>query len=341
MIVQVIVLYTVIAALIVFGLLIFIHEFGHFLVAKLSDIRVLEFSLGMGPPVAKVKRGETEYSLRVFPLGGFVKMEGEEERVEDPRAFSSKHVLTRMSVIFAGPLMNFILAIILIAVIGFFAGVTTTRISVIPGGPAHKAGIQDGDKIVSIDTVKVDTWDEVVNLISQKPNEEIEVVVRRENSNYTYHVKSDIEQESNRGIIGIKAEVIERSFVESIKSGVEKTFWMSKMILNGIVLIIQGQTKADVVGPVGIIHLVGEAAKIGFLNLLYLAAVISTNLGLFNLLPIPALDGSRIFFLGVELLRGKPIEPEKEGLIHFVGFTLLMILMVFVAYKDIMRYNLF
>jgi regulator of sigma E protease len=334
-------LYTLIASLIVFGLLVFIHEFGHFLVAKLSDIRVREFSLGMGPPIAKLKRGDTEYSLRILPLGGYVKMEGEDEQTSDPRAFSSKHVLTRMSVIFAGPVMNFILAIILIAVIGFFAGVATTRISVIPEGPAYQAGVQDGDTVVSIDAVRVNTWDEVVELISQKPNKEIEMVVLRDKNYFTYYIKTIVDPESNRGVVGIKAEILKNSIVESVKVGVERTFWISKMILRGIILIIRGKTKADVVGPLGIVHLVGEAARVGILNLVYLAAVISINLGLFNLFPIPALDGSRIFFLVVEILRGRPIEPEKEGLIHFVGFTILMILMIFVAYKDIMRYNLF
>jgi regulator of sigma E protease len=322
-------------------MLVFFHEFGHFLLAKISDIKVREFSLGMGPAIFKIKFGETDYSIRILPLGGFVKMEGEDEKTNDPRAFNNKPVLFRTAVIFAGPAMNFVLAILLMAAIGFFAGVATTRISVIPGEPAYYAGIKNGDTIYSVDGVKVNNWEEVVNIISQKPGKNIKVVVMRDGKYFTYNLKTAVEPETQRGIIGIKSIVVKHSFVESIKSGAQRTFLVSKMVLYGLVQALMGKTKADVMGPAGIVHLIGEAAKVGIFNLMYLAAIISINLGLFNLLPIPALDGSRLFFLGIEGLRGKPIEPEKEGLIHFIGFTLLMILMIFIFYKDIMRFNIF
>jgi len=333
-------LYTLIASFIVFGMLIFFHEFGHFIVAKLSDIKVREFSLGFGPQLVKMKPGETEYSIRLLPLGGFVKMEGEDEKTTDPRAFNNKHIINRLGVIFAGPAMNFVLAILLIGVISFFAGVATTRISVMPGEPADKAGLKDGDIIYSVDGQKVKTWDEVVNLISQKPGQNVAIVVLRNGKSESFNLTTEIEQGTQRGIIGIKSYVVKYSAAESIKSGVQRTFWISGMILEGLFQIIRGKTQADVVGPIGIVHMVGEAARVGIFNLLYLAAIISINLGLFNLFPIPALDGSRMFFLIVEFLRGKPIEPEKEGFVHFIGFTLLMILMIFIAYKDIMRFIL-
>lgn len=334
-------MYTLIASLVVFGMLVFFHEFGHFLIAKLSDIKVNEFSLGFGPQLFKVKSGETEYSIRGLPLGGFVKLEGEETKTSDPRAFNNKSVFVRIGVIFAGPAMNFVLAILLIALISFFAGVATTKVSVIPGEPADRAGLKNQDVVCSVEGVKVRTWDDVVNLISQKPGQYINITVIRDGKTLNFKLKTDIEPQTHRGIIGIKSNIVKYSAMESIKSGIQRTYWISKMILQGLLQIIGGKTRADLVGPIGIVHLVGEAAKVGIYNLLYLAAIISINLGLFNLFPIPALDGSRIFFLLVELMRGKPIEPEKEGLIHFIGFTLLMILMLIIAYQDIMRFITF
>ncbi|HHW02823.1 MAG TPA: RIP metalloprotease RseP [Thermoanaerobacterales bacterium] len=334
-------MYTLLASVIVFGMLIFFHEFGHFILAKVADIKVKEFSLGFGPQLFKIKPGETEYSIRLLPLGGFVKMEGEDAKTADPRAFNNKPIISRLGVIFAGPAMNFVLAVILIALISFFAGVATTRISVIPGEPADNAGMKNGDIVYSIDGQKVTSWDEVVNLISQKPGQNISIVVLRDGKMLDFNLKTEIEQSTQRGIIGIKSHLVKYSAVESIKSGVQRTIWISKMIMEGLFQIFKGKTRADVVGPIGIVHMVGEAARVGIFNLLYLSAIISINLGLFNLFPIPALDGSRIFFLIIEFFRGKPIEPEKEGFIHFIGFTLLMILMIIIAYKDIMRFIFF
>lgn len=334
-------MYTFIASIIVFGMLVFFHEFGHFIMAKCVDINVKEFSLGMGPSIAKIKRGETEYFLRILPLGGYVKMEGEDDKSDDPRAYGNKPVWSRFGVIFAGPFMNFILAVILIMIIGLFSGIATVRVTVIDGEPAQKAGINDGDTIYAINDKRVYSWDEIVNEISQKPDEIIKVTVKRQQNLLTFNVNTNVEQETGRGIIGIKSEIIRYSPIESLKYAIQKTLWMSRVIVQGLIQIISGRVQADVMGPVGIVHLVGEAAQVGIFNLLYLAAIISVNLGLFNLLPIPALDGSRLLFIFIEFLRGKPIDPEKEGFIHFVGFALLMLMMIVIAYKDIMRFNFF
>ena len=334
-------LYTLIPSIIVFGMLVFFHELGHFTVAKLSGIKVHEFSLGFGPSVFKIKPTETEYSVRILPFGGYVKMEGEDAASGDPRAFNNKSAWTRLGVILAGPLMNFVLAILLIAIISFSAGIATTKVSVIPGEPASVAGIEDEDIIYSIDNIKVATWDEVVEHISKKPGEYLDIKVKRGNDYLTYKVLTATEAETKRGVIGIKSTIIRPSPVESIKAGFEKTFWISKMILDGLRQIFLGRAKAEVVGPLGMVNIVGEAAKIGVINLLYIAAIISINLGLFNLFPIPALDGGRAIFLIIELLRGKPVEPEREGMIHFIGFALLMVLMVLVLFKDIRDLKLF
>ena len=316
-------------------MLIFFHELGHFIVAKLSDIKVNEFSLGLGPQLISMKLKETHYSIRLLPFGGYVKMEGEDTDTSDPRAFNNKSALVRLGVILAGPLMNFILAILLLGIIGFSSGIATLQVKVIPGQPAQLSGIQDNDVIYAINNQKVSGWDEVVEIISSMPNEKISVTVIRDGKYMDFDVNTTMEPETQRGIIGIQSVIVKHSILESLKYGFQKTFWILKVILVGIFQTIAGKVKADVVGPVGLVHIVGEAAKIGVYQVLYIAAIISANLGLFNLFPIPALDGGRGMFLLIEILRGRPIEPEREGLIHFIGFALLMFLMILVLFKDI------
>lgn len=326
---------TLVSSIFVFGMLIFFHELGHFIVAKLSDIKVNEFSLGFGPQIIGIKTKETHYSIRLLPFGGYVKMEGEDSETTDPRAFNNKTALTRLGVILAGPLMNFILAISLFAIIGFSSGIASTQVRVIPGEPAALSGIQNNDKIYAVDNQRVNSWEEIVEAISSKPNEEITVTVIRDGKYIDYSVKTAVEPETQRGIIGIQTVIVKHSILDSIKYGFQKTFWILKMIILGIIHMLTGKVKADIVGPVGMVQIVGEAAKIGVYQVLYIAAVISANLGLFNLFPIPALDGGRGIFLIFELLRGKPVEPEKEGFIHFIGFALLMFLMILVLFKDL------
>ncbi len=331
---------TLLPSIIVFGMLVFFHELGHFIVAKMSGIKVNEFSLGFGPQILRIKSKETDYSIRILPFGGYVRLEGEDAKTNDPRAFNNKSVFARIGVVLAGPVMNFCLAVLLLAIISFSSGIATTQVTVISGEPAQQAGIQDKDQIYAIDNKRVGSWDEVVELISNKPNEEITVTVLREGSCIEYSVDTVLEPETQRGIIGIKTVVVKHSLSKSLKFGFQKTFWISKMILLGLSQMLSGKVKADVVGPLGMVHIVGEAAKVGIFQLLYIAAIISINLGLFNIFPIPALDGGRGIFLVLELLRGKPIEPEKEGLIHFIGFALLMFLMVIVFFKDIRELDL-
>ncbi|HQA59510.1 MAG TPA: RIP metalloprotease RseP [Tepidanaerobacteraceae bacterium] len=326
---------TILSSILVFGMLIFFHELGHFIVAKLSDIKVNEFSLGLGPQLISMKLKETHYSIRLLPFGGYVKMEGEDTDTSDPRAFNNKSALVRLGVILAGPLMNFILAILLLGIIGFYSGVPTRQVTVTPGEPAEISGIQDNDIIHAIDGRKVGHWEEIVEIISGRYNEKISVTVIRDGKYIDYDVTTTVEPKTQRGIIGIKSVMQKHSVLESIKYGYKKTVLILKLILVGIYQVLTGKVKADVVGPVGLAHIVGEAAKIGVYQVLYIAAVISANLGLFNLFPIPALDGGRGIFLVFELLRGKPVEPEKEGLIHFIGFALLMFLMILILFKDL------
>ncbi|HZJ76341.1 MAG TPA: M50 family metallopeptidase, partial [Oscillospiraceae bacterium] len=313
---------TVFVAIIVFGLLVLIHELGHFTVAKLVDIKIHEFAIGMGPKLLQTTKGETAYSIRALPLGGYVRMEGEDEESDDLRSFNNKPIWARIAVIFAGPFMNFVLAIGLFSIIFYSVGTPTTKISeVISQSPAQHIGIQNGDIIHSINEEKMDTWQNIIDVISKSEGDTIDIIIIRDGSKIKKTVKPTRNLDTNRMTIGIVA-AMERSVTASIRNG----FIVIKSITADVLIFLKGlftkksDIAGEVMGPVGIINLVGQVAKSGWLDVANLTAVLSVNLGLINLLPIPALDGSRIMFLLVEILRGKPLDPEKEGIIHLIGF---------------------
>ncbi len=332
---------TIVASIIIFGLLIFVHELGHFIVARLTGIRVLEFAIGFGKELIGWEKGETRYTLRIFPLGGFCKMQGEDpEDAVTEGSFQEKPVLHRLAVIGAGSFMNFLLAAILFSLLYFFIlGVPqtgTTEIGqVIAGGPAEEAGIQPGDAVLAINGAETSKWDEVVSVINAHPGREIELTLLREEAQVTASVVP--RDDHGRGIIGIAPAVKKHAFFSSLFLGFSYTWFLIQLIFVSLFQMITGTIPADVAGPVGIAAVVGEVMQEGLSNLMSLAAIISVNLGIINLLPIPALDGSRMVFLVVEGIRGKPVDPKKEGFIHFVGFTLLILLMIFVAFQDISR----
>lgn len=331
---------TVVAAILVFFLVVIFHEFGHFIVAKLVDIKVHEFSIGMGPRIARIKKGETEYSIRILPIGGYVRMEGEDEVSNDLRSFNNKPILSRAAVLFAGAFMNFVLAVIVFSIIAYVIGMPTTTIEkIIPNLPAEVSGLKSGDKIIQINDKAIKKWEEIVSKINKEKDKELEITVLRGKEKRKFTVKPVFDKDSGRFMIGITPKA-KKSVIYSIKIGIERTIFIISMMFKFFQMLFQGNIDTkDIVGPVGIIHMVGEAARIGFLSVLSLTGLISVNLGFFNLLPIPALDGSRLMFLLIEFIRKKPIEPEKEGFIHFIGFVFLMILMIIIAYKDIVRFN--
>ena len=332
---------TIIASIIIFGLLIFVHELGHYLAAKRAGIKVLEFALGFGKELVGWEKEGTRYTLRLFPLGGFCRLLGEAaEEKEQEGNFQHKSIPARFAVIAAGPAMNFILAILLFALMYFFfLGVPqqhTTRIGeVLSGGRADEVGIQGGDIILAVNSVKVQDWSDVVTRINANPEQEILLQFQRDGQRYTVPVTP--EGQDGRGLIGITPEYKKFSFFPSIFWGFNYTWFFIKLIFVSIYQMILGVIPADVAGPVGIVSVVGEVMQTGISNLLSLAAIISINLGIINLLPIPALDGSRLLFLSLEGIRGKPIDPQKEGFIHFVGFAMLIILMIFISLQDIFR----
>lgn len=332
------------ASIFVFGILIFFHELGHFAVAKAVGIKVHEFSLGFGPKILGVARDGTNYNLRLFPLGGFVRMAGmdpEEEEVEKGKGFNDKTVLQRVSVIVAGPVMNFFLAMILLALIFMFQGYpapNTVIKSVLPGEPAEIAGIKAGDRIEMINDKKMETWDDITASINNHPGEKINVLVIREQKPVEITVVPE-KSEDGRGLIGImpEQEMKRLNPLAAIAMGFSFTVKVSVLILSFIGKMIMGQAPADLGGPVRVIWEIDRAVQTGIFYLLQLAAFLSINLGLFNLLPIPALDGSRIMFLGFEGLRGRPVDPAKENFIHLLGFGFLLLLIVFITYNDILQ----
>lgn len=336
------VLVTIVASIIIFGLLIVAHEFGHFIVAKLSGVTVEEFAIGMGPRVIGWKKNETSYTIRVLPIGGYVKMLGEDEDVDDEGAFKNRPLKNRIGIIAAGPLMNFILAILLFTLVFYIVGTPTTQIErVQPGYPAEKAGILPGDRIVEINGEEIESWNEIYSIISSSQGREMEIKVDRDGKILTFQLRAIPDKNSGKQLVGI-SPAYSRNFIKAVFTGVHRSYEITSLMVTYLIDLITGHaTTGDIVGPVGIIHLVNQAAKTGILNLMFLAGILSLNLGVINLVPIPALDGSRLIFLMVEGIRGKPIDVEKEGLIHFIGFIVLLLLMVLVAYRDIIRFNLF
>lgn len=338
---------TVLIAILMIGVLVVAHELGHFLAAKANGILVLEFAVGMGPVIFTRQFGETRYSLRLLPIGGFARMAGEEMDEEDKlvppdRRFDKKPVLARALVSIAGPIANFLIAILLFAVVFMFVGVPSSAPivgSVEPGWPAAESDLAAGDRIVSIQGEAIGSWQDVHTVISSRPGQELSIVFERAGQQQTVQITP--RTENDRPQIGIGPSIERFSFFGSIKMGWQETVWFTKQILEILGNMITGKVAAEMTGPIGLIIMTGEVAATSLINLLTFASVISIQFGLFNLLPIPALDGSRLVFLAIEAVRGKPIDAEKESFVHFVGFMILMAFMVLVTFKDLQRLNIF
>lgn len=330
---------TLISSLVVFLLVVMLHEFGHFTVAKLSGIKVNEFSIGMGPKLLQKQKGETSYSLRALPIGGYVAMEGEEESSHDPRSFNNAPILKRMAVVLAGAFMNFILAFLAFTVIFSIVGYGSNEIDmVIKDSPAEIAGLKAGDKIIEIDKIKTKDIYEINSLISDKKDEEINLKINRNGENLDINLKAKYSEENKMYLIGITSK-LKHSFFKSIELGAKRTGEMSLMILKSLKMIFDGSFKMEYLsGPVGVVQMIGSESSKGFLNFLQILALISVNLGVFNLLPIPALDGGKFLFLLIEALRGKPINEKFEQGLSLIGISLLFSLMIYVTiFNDIGR----
>jgi regulator of sigma E protease len=424
----------IVIAILALSILIIVHELGHFTVAKLTGIKVLEFSLFMGPQLVSIKKGETVYSVRLIPLGGFVRMEGEEEASEDDRAFNRQPLKARAAVIAAGPAMNLLVAFIIILALNITLGYRTAVIDKIdPTSPAYEAGIRPGDRIVSYDNKAIYHPNDIYLMLFGSKGKPVNITVRRGDSEVPLRLVPEV-FEKNRYILGYVpktaygpgwnevasvntdsqayaaglrqgdrilklngrdvtshrdirsilkenkgkpiAVTIERggaeipltitpvrdnneeqyelgavSFVaekggiiKSVSYSASYAFSISRNVYYSLAWLVSGRiSPAQLSGPVGIVASIGDVVQMSptvtdkLLNLLSLMAFISINLGLFNLIPFPALDGSKLILLGLEAIRKKAIPPEKEALISLVGFVLLIMLMLFTTYNDIIR----
>ncbi len=328
---------TFIIAILMFGILITVHEFGHYIVARLCGIHVLDFAIGFGPSIWEKKKNGTTYALRMIPLGGYCRMLGEEEASDSENAFNNKTVLQRILVVIAGATMNFIIAILVFSIIGFSMGVSTLTIDTVdPAGIAYEAGVLPGDKILKVDDVRVRLWEDLTTQISMREGKDTVLTVNRagKEEKISFHV----EKNEEGTYLGISSKVVKHSLGRSIINGFQKTYWIVKTTIVELVKIITRKVAPDLIGPIGMIYVVKEAASVGLYNVLFLFALISANLGLMNLLPIPALDGGSVLFLIIEGIRGKPIPVEKEAFVHMLGFGLLILLMLYVGYQDFLRF---
>lgn len=415
---------TVLAFIIIFGALVFFHELGHFLFAKRAGILVREFAIGMGPKILGITKGETLYTVRLLPIGGYVRMAGEEmdaihiqaghrigvllnkdgvatkvimnqktmhpdilfleveeadlekelyikgydedekfvrievardalveengkETILAPydRQFNSKSVGHRFMTILAGPLFNFILAFFIFTAIALMQGIPTNEpviTEVAEDSPAEAAGMQDGDLVTAISGEAIASWNELVGIVQENAGNPLEFEVERGGEQMAFTITPEVSEESPEkvGVIGVLYQSpLEKDFFGSFVYGAEQTIFWFKEIFRLLGMLVTGQFTIDALsGPVGIYKTTEEVAKYGIFTLMSWAGMLSINLGIMNLLPLPALDGGRLMFFILEALRGKPVDSQKEGMVHFVGIMLLMLLMIIVTWNDIQKF---
>lgn len=339
---------TIVIALLIFGFLIFIHELGHYLTARLFGVSIREFAIGMGPKLFShcSKKTGIRYSLRALPVGGFVSMVGEDEESDDENAFHCKPVWQRIIVTAAGAFMNLALGVLVMSLLVMTQDILpSTQIGAFvqheDGTPNYTqaAGFQIGDKIVEIEGTRVRIANEVVYEVMRRGIEPLDVTVLRGGERITIEnviFPTIVDNGIRYGTVDFKVNPEAKTPAVILKHAVFRSTSTIKMIWESLYDLVNGRYGVESVsGPVGVTKALGEAAESGFGDLIYLAVVISMNLGVMNLLPLPALDGGRLLFQIIELFRGKPIRPEIEGYVHFAGMVMLMILMVVVAVKDI------
>lgn len=343
---------TIIWFILILGVIILVHEFGHFIFAKWAGVYVYEFSIGMGPKIfsKKGKNGETEYCIRAIPLGGFVSLAGEEvdddKKVAKDRKLYNKSFIQRFLIMFAGAMNNFILCFVLLLVSAFIYGSVSLKpvvSSVNEEYPAYEAGIKAGDTIISINGDKVSSWNEVQLLIQTAKGKELEIVIKGEDGKKRNVTLTPEKLENEDGTtsyivgVGMRGKV-KKGFIPSVKYAFETTGSLFKlMIVTVKELFTGGVAVKELSGPVGIYSVVGEQAKQGIQSILYLISFLSINVGVINLIPFPAFDGGRILFLIIEKITRKSIPTNVENTINSIGFLLLLALMLYVTFNDILR----
>lgn len=348
---------TIILFILIFGVVVLSHEFGHFLIAKLNGIHVVEFSVGMGPTLFSVQRKETRYALKLLPIGGACLFEGEdglesektaEEEKNDQGSFLKANIWARMATVAAGPIFNFVLAfLVAVIVVSIQAPARSIIGDVAEGSPAREAGLQAGDQIISINGEKTPLFKDISLITYLNRDNTLELVCERDGQRYETSVTPRYDADTGSYLIGIySTKLAKAEGLEVFRSAWYEMCYSVKNTYKSLGMLVTGKlSRQDVAGPVGIANVVGktyETAKdYGVESVVYsmlsIVLLLSVNLGILNLLPIPALDGCRLVFLLIELLRGKPVPPEKEGIVHFVGLVFFMVLMVVVLFNDLVN----
>ena len=336
----------IIIAILIFGLLIFIHEGGHFLFARLFRVTIEEFAIGMGPKIIskKSKKSGIVYSLRALPIGGFVSMVGEDGESDDENAFNKKPVWQRMIITAAGALVNIIAGILVMTLlVAFSSGLLSTNVIAEfkedAKNPSSAYGLQVGDEIISVNGTKVHIAEEVYYEIMHDGVEPIDIVVKRNGELVTVKNVEFAQVSENGALFGeidFSVYGIKKSFGEVIRHSFYRSTLTIKMIWESLFDLVTGRYGLEAVsGPIGVTSALANSIKSGIANFIYLSVVISMNLGVMNLLPFPALDGGRLLFQLIELITKKPVNRNVEAKIHFVGIVILMLLMAVIVFKDV------
>ena len=338
---------TAAATIFVFGLLVLVHELGHFITAKATGMRVDEFAIGFGPKLLSTKRGETVYSIRAIPLGGFNDIAGmdPEDNPAGERGYCRKPIPSRMLVILAGSAMNLILPVFLFFGIFFFAGVSEPSPEpvlgvVLPNRPAAEAGLMAGDRILRVNGENIASWEQMVSAV-QKGSEEnpLTIAYQRDGQEREATLTPVYDKNAGRAMVGVISSSNTRypGFFESAELSVKKTVYLLVTMLDELRKILMRLSGEDLAGPIGVAHMAGEMAQMGFVPLLSFAAFLSMNLGIINLLPVPVLDGGHFMTLVLEAVRGKPLSRKALYFAQSVGVALLVLLMLFATKNDIVR----
>ena len=315
------------------------HEWGHMTVARWCGVKIKEFSVGMGPLIFKKQKGDTQYSLRLLPLGGYCAMEGEDESVDSPDSYSSKTNGQKIAILLAGVTMNIIIAFIAVTIALCISGVPSNTLdSVQAGSPAEAAGLQAGDTIVEIDGVRTDSWEKVVECINAYDGSgTIDITYSRGGETGTLSLEPVYDEERGAYMVGI-VSAYTKSLSKCLRYAPSTTWELATAMLTGFRMLITGGAGLDdVAGPVGLVRVVGAAADYGIAPYLMLLALVSLNLALFNLIPIPGLDGGKIFFILLKVISGGRINDDMEYKATLVGFALLITLFILVTINDVMN----
>ena len=336
---------TAILAILLFCIMIFPHELGHFIAARRVGVKVNEFAFGMGPAIWKKQGPETLYSIRLFPVGGFCAMEGEDEDSNEPRAFGNKKPWQKIVVLAAGSFMNIICAIVIMSLVIGIMGLTTTVVGQVTEDlPAKAAGILEGDKLLKIDDTEIEQWTDVSKALQASGGEEVVVTLERDKQveavSVVPQLTEGVDAQGNPAqgyVLGVTCKISHNPFM-AVVDGAQSTWNMTKMMFSALGQLFTGEAGVDELsGPVGMINMVSQTTEYGFWYYGFLTALICVNLAIINLLPLPALDGGRIIFVIYTMITGKTVSEKVEGAIHMVGMVLLLALMVFVTMNDITR----